>query len=122
MGRRFKFKLLKELMGEKDEEMLPFTYNKYKLKQTETDKLNRLAKHKKSFFGGFRYTNIGRSYYNSQSKEHKQLCIFKSKYRFNKALNLKHLAYIQREGKGLDNSTPVLYGADPEHYEEKAGN
>jgi hypothetical protein len=49
------------------------------------------------------------------------MCVFKAKYRFDKALNIKHLAYIQKEGKGLYGTRPELYGADPENYEKRVG-
>lgn len=69
----------------------------------------RVGGHKSGYKSGYDY------------KSSKQNCTFKVSHRYDKALNKKHLAYIQKEGKGLNGSDPELYGAKPESYEQRMG-
>jgi len=68
-------------------------------------------------FSGGGYRSGHRSSYSDYSP--RQLCTFKASHRYDKALNKKHLAYIQKEGKGRNGSDPELYGADPDNYESR---
>jgi len=93
-----------------------------KSKMSDTEKLWRYNQRKKPKKTKEYLSSGGRHYSSNTSfNEQKQLCIFKSKFKYGKALNLKHLAYIQREGKGLHGTTPELYGASPDNYEKRAG-
>ena len=100
---------------EKDEQFRPKTHRGI-LTETEKTKFEK----NKPYKGGSYYWYSGGGYSSTFSREQKQLCIFKSKLRYSKELNLEHLAYIQREGKGLNGQSPELYGAESEGYESRA--
>ena len=45
-----------------------------------------------------------------------QKCITRMSFRTSTKLHLKNLEYIQKEGKSMDGTKPVLYGSDSEDY------
>lgn len=56
---------------------------------------------------------------NFDTKLYAQECTTKVSYRKTKDLHIKNLAYIQKNGKGINNDNPELYGSDELNEYEK---
>jgi hypothetical protein len=117
MKRLLNIDFLKELLGEKEDMRFRPRGNVL----TETQK-TRFRRPRKSFsFNSNVYLKFGKLGYRTSDNfsSSKQCCYFHSSHRYEKLLNKKHLEYIQKEGKGLNGTDPILYGADPENYEKR---
>ena len=105
------FHFLKDIFDEEDKLKLKTRFGKIKEPYLGHFKA---FKHK-TYRGASKKMSYGTKYNNSESK---QMCTFRSSHRYVKALHVKHLAYIQKEGKGINGTDPELYGPDPENYEK----
>jgi hypothetical protein len=112
--KKFHLNIFKELLGEKYSEGFNFNSNVL----TRTQKYKTKKSHFYQGCSGFNYYSGG---FNSSYKysEQNQFCVFRAKHRYDKILNKKHFDYIQRKGRGVNGSTPELYGADPDNYENR---
>jgi hypothetical protein len=110
MGTRFKYVILPEY---KEQEFNPQGHAGI---ESEAEKGKRFRPRGHIARSSSSRVSGGGSYRQDSSK---QRVYFNAKYRFDKDLHVKHLQYIQKEGKGKDGERPSLYGNDPQHYENK---
>jgi len=116
---RFHFNFFKDLLGEyADEVFRPKMH-----RGIETDVPKGRGKKNRFYKGGSFHGFSGGGYKaNIDYNQIRQFCIVKCSRRSEKILNKKHLAYIQKEGKGLNGVNPELYGADLDGYENRMKN
>lgn len=82
-------------------------------------KLPKAKKSKKSLFKQT-FSKSAKNFYFPDTKDRRQFCTTKVSFRKTKDLHLKNLIYIQKEGKALDGTKPILYGSDTEgEYKSK---
>jgi len=114
--KRFHFNFFKDLLGEQGDEV----FRPKMCRGVATDVPKGRGKKNRFYKGGSFHGFSGGGYNdNIDYNQINQFCIVKCSRKSEKILNKKHLAYIQKEGKGLNGSNPELYGADPDGYENR---
>jgi len=113
--------LIRDFFGKEydEEEFIFLKKNRKKRTMAEETKMVRPRKNRST--GVYiRYGKGGyRAYKALHAKAKSQICFFRSNHSYNKDLHQKHLAYIQREGKGRNGGDPEIYGRDPDGYEQR---